>query len=649
MTISSGFFNSINHDRLYDAEQLSSIFDGIIIDGVYENYGDAFMITANPEANSSVLVGTGRAWFDHTWIVNDSTYAMQLDPPNEMLGRIDAIVIDIDRRTDIRKNSIIYIKGSESTPNQPPTLIKEDLHNQYPLAYITRIAGSDSPISQVNIDYQVGTTGDCPIVTSVLEAQNLEQIWAQLDAEFDEWWDGIKATLDENIVTNLQNQINELKEKIEGDDALVGLLTKPVYEAFKSGDYGLSSHSFTSKASVSDSNAYGICEDSYCGAFILPEGGVLHAYVSLTGGYEKLTVDILNSDGVKTTKTSEQYSVQAAGVHAFGQSFFMLSNVDSYPITFGIVAMTIPDYKSNRGCTGDLFTATITSSKNVSFTHQSYPFYDYVGSGDTGQSNPETCISGHGAKLPSGQFITCSGRTNNIAIVYSVSSDSVITSKGSNTFSNASNIFGFPSRSADRILETKLMEDGTVVVVPGYSEAEVNYYAIIDPYTLNMTIKSIGDTYTKEELIPNFYAINSVLNKYEAYEETGLVKKITSDYSNSEETEQISDYFIGASNANISIPEGTIVGIPTDDGIFGVASSGNYIGVGKNGGAAILNSKGTSNLPDENKRLLWICGYRELNNKICNLYLSGNPTYSKEYWKREQTALTVYYVEISKE
>ena len=34
MAVTSGFFNSVNHDRLYDAEQLSSIFDGIIIDGV---------------------------------------------------------------------------------------------------------------------------------------------------------------------------------------------------------------------------------------------------------------------------------------------------------------------------------------------------------------------------------------------------------------------------------------------------------------------------------------------------------------------------------------------------------------------------------------------------------------------------------------
>ena len=44
MTVSSGFFNSVNHDRLYDAEQVSSIFDGIIEDGVCESIGEAFMV-----------------------------------------------------------------------------------------------------------------------------------------------------------------------------------------------------------------------------------------------------------------------------------------------------------------------------------------------------------------------------------------------------------------------------------------------------------------------------------------------------------------------------------------------------------------------------------------------------------------------------
>ena len=214
MTVSSGFFNSVNHDRLYDAEQLSSIFDGVIEDGVYQAIGEAFKVSVVEDAENVVTVGTGRAWFDHTWTVNDSTYAITLDPPNEALGRIDAIVLDVDRTQAVRKNSIEYVRGTYSESPQKPTLIKSDLHNQYPLCYITMSSGSDTVITNSNIEITVGTSA-CPLVIGVLESFNGDLFIQQIDAEFNEWWDGIKDVLDENTATKLQNQINDLNDHLE--------------------------------------------------------------------------------------------------------------------------------------------------------------------------------------------------------------------------------------------------------------------------------------------------------------------------------------------------------------------------------------------------------------------------------------------------
>ena len=135
MTVSSGFFDSVNHDRLYNADQVSSMFDGLILDGVYENMGEAFAINAYPDAENTVIVGTGRAWFDHTWTLNDTQYALTLDPPSDSMSRIDAIVLDVDKTLEVRNNTIKLIKGTPVFTGgdpQKPTLIKEDLHNQYP-------------------------------------------------------------------------------------------------------------------------------------------------------------------------------------------------------------------------------------------------------------------------------------------------------------------------------------------------------------------------------------------------------------------------------------------------------------------------------------------------------------------------------------
>lgn len=253
MAVTSGFFNSVNHDRLYDAEQVSSIFDGIIVDGVYENYGDGLRTTAVSTADNTVSVGTGRAWFDHTWTLNDTPLTIQLEPANEMIKRIDAIVIDVDRTKEVRKNSIIYLKGPiVEGEAKPPTFLDEEFHKQYPIAYINRNPGATGPVSQSDIEYMVGTE-KCPAVTGILEAQNLDALWIQLDAEFNEWWDGIRDLIGgDNPTLNLQTQIDNLwkyvKDKHEGANAQVGLLEKSVFDLFSSGNYNLNISSYDCSA-----------------------------------------------------------------------------------------------------------------------------------------------------------------------------------------------------------------------------------------------------------------------------------------------------------------------------------------------------------------------------------------------------------------
>lgn len=44
MSVTYGFYNSIKGDRKYNALEMSSIFDGIIVDGVYMSIGDALNV-----------------------------------------------------------------------------------------------------------------------------------------------------------------------------------------------------------------------------------------------------------------------------------------------------------------------------------------------------------------------------------------------------------------------------------------------------------------------------------------------------------------------------------------------------------------------------------------------------------------------------
>lgn len=180
MSVSSGFYNSINHDRKYDALQFGSIFDGIIVDGILMHYGNRFRVT--PSSGMNLTVDTGRAWFNHTWTYNPSKLPVTIPPSELILNRIDAIVIDVDQTVAIRNNNIKVIKGVPATNAQRPNLIKTENHWQYPIAYVTVNKGATS-LRQADITYMVGQA-PCPYATCPLEKLDITDLVAQWQ---DQW------------------------------------------------------------------------------------------------------------------------------------------------------------------------------------------------------------------------------------------------------------------------------------------------------------------------------------------------------------------------------------------------------------------------------------------------------------------------------
>lgn len=100
MTVTSGFFNSQNGDRKYNSEEMSTLFDGLINDGVYETIYNKFAVSANN--GMTIQVDTGRGWFDHAWVLNDSILLLEVDPAEVLFDRIDAVVVDVDHTAAMR-------------------------------------------------------------------------------------------------------------------------------------------------------------------------------------------------------------------------------------------------------------------------------------------------------------------------------------------------------------------------------------------------------------------------------------------------------------------------------------------------------------------------------------------------------------------
>lgn len=247
MSVSSGFFNSLNGDRKYNAAQMSAIFDGLIIDGVFASIGTAFAVKA--AGGLTVNVGIGKAWFDHTWTVNDSILPMTAPEAEVLLDRIDAVVLEVNGMESVRENTIKFVKGNPSSAPSRPTLTNEGNVHQYPLCYIYRKYGT-AVINQADITSMVGTEST-PFVTGILQTVSLDELlgkwqdeldrftdarsqevddWiAQEESDFTTWFDKMKAdlqqeqtVLDQWIASEQADFLswyNQMKDQLSGDVA----------------------------------------------------------------------------------------------------------------------------------------------------------------------------------------------------------------------------------------------------------------------------------------------------------------------------------------------------------------------------------------------------------------------------------------------
>lgn len=184
----SGFFNSKNHDKLYYNSDISRLFNSLIIDGVFQNVGNKFI--ARPGTGMEVIIPSGLAYFNSTWIFNDTDYVVSINTAPIVAGfsRVDGIFLKMLAEDDLgeRDNTIYYMAGipASSNPQRPvPTVLNNEKY--IPICYVT-VSVNDTSISAAKITNMVGTSS-CPFVSGILNTIDADELFTQWAAQFNEW------------------------------------------------------------------------------------------------------------------------------------------------------------------------------------------------------------------------------------------------------------------------------------------------------------------------------------------------------------------------------------------------------------------------------------------------------------------------------
>ncbi|MBO7450387.1 MAG: hypothetical protein J6U54_08455 [Clostridiales bacterium] len=213
MSLTCGFYDSQENDRLYFNADLSNFLEGLITDGIYEFIDQHMMLSANSPADLNINVSPGRAWFNGTWTKIDSPYTISFSgeyAPDPITSRIDAICLTVNKTRPVRDNYIEIIKGTGATSNPvKPTVVDEANIFRHVLAYVT-IPASASSITQAQIENRVGMGSALFSAPKWGNVPTTQQMVAQWQAQFDEFMDYIHNTFDYDAAGNLQLGIENL-------------------------------------------------------------------------------------------------------------------------------------------------------------------------------------------------------------------------------------------------------------------------------------------------------------------------------------------------------------------------------------------------------------------------------------------------------
>lgn len=247
MAVRSGFFNSINGDRIYSATHWAEYFATFIGNGVFPNPSSNLQIASNN--NMTISVKAGKGWINGYILINDSDYLLDITPADGALNRIDRIVMRYD--TVDREIRLEVKQGTFATNPTAPVLQRDADAFELALADIRVNAGAIS-ISQANIT-DTRLNGDlCGIVHGVVDQVDTKTLFNQYQSwiaqeklrfendvdgwmtneqddfetweqqqknDFDMWFANIQDILGGNVAGNLQNQITQLQADLGNIDA----------------------------------------------------------------------------------------------------------------------------------------------------------------------------------------------------------------------------------------------------------------------------------------------------------------------------------------------------------------------------------------------------------------------------------------------
>ena len=222
--ITSGFYDSVDGDRKYFADQMNMPYKRIVSEGIFgtdntSQKGTDFNPVITNSTDRTFTIASGMGILNGRWFEMVTTQLFTADVNNTLSDRKDSIIIAVDTATSGRKATIEYRLGSGGTP---PALVNNAGHQELRICNI--VVKSLSTGGGITIEDTRGTS-ECPIIVGLLKELSADDFLTQFKNTFNEFQSTFETFEDtfesfESSFTSWYNGIqgdwNTIKSTFEG-------------------------------------------------------------------------------------------------------------------------------------------------------------------------------------------------------------------------------------------------------------------------------------------------------------------------------------------------------------------------------------------------------------------------------------------------
>lgn len=186
----SGFYNSINNDRLYSAEDMNKPYRRIISNGVFatpKGTASTDLQVVSAGSGMNIIVKKGEGIFADKWFENPADLTITVPTNTDVVPRRDSVIVQVDKRSSGRNASIVYRTGTPSSNPQPPAIGTVENVIEYRIANIY-VSSSATYIGNDAIVDLRGSS-ECQWVTHLLYQVDTSQLYNQWREAYQKYYD----------------------------------------------------------------------------------------------------------------------------------------------------------------------------------------------------------------------------------------------------------------------------------------------------------------------------------------------------------------------------------------------------------------------------------------------------------------------------